>query len=281
VHGTDIGIASSRDRGATWTYRGVVAGLAHEPGHNTFWAPEIVWVEDRCHMFVSYIQGIPTAWEGHPRQIHHYTSNDLVHWQHHGPLLLAGDRAIDACIFPLPQGGYRLWYKNEADASSTWSLESDDLYDWHSPRHVLSTPGGHEGPNVFRLGNVFWLIVDSWSGQLVYRSADLQGWTPAGRILGNDSRRSGTDDLVPGLHADVHVEGDTGYVLYFVHHPGPDQSGRQSSIQLATVTTDGERLICDSSDDSRLALPEPSRAARLMTSSRATAAAGRQAWERG
>ena len=44
VHGTDLGVASSSDGGATWLYRGTLEGLETEWGGNTFWAPEII-----CH----------------------------------------------------------------------------------------------------------------------------------------------------------------------------------------------------------------------------------------
>src|SRR6516225_7791434 len=37
VHGTDIGIATSRDGGRSWLYRGVAQGLNYEPGRNTYW----------------------------------------------------------------------------------------------------------------------------------------------------------------------------------------------------------------------------------------------------
>lgn len=43
-----------------------------EKGHNTFWAPEILWAEGSYHMYVSYITGIPTDWE-YPRLMLHYT----------------------------------------------------------------------------------------------------------------------------------------------------------------------------------------------------------------
>jgi hypothetical protein len=42
VHGSDVGIASSNDGGATWCYRGVL-NLGHEFGRNTFWAPEVIF----------------------------------------------------------------------------------------------------------------------------------------------------------------------------------------------------------------------------------------------
>lgn len=59
VHGTALGVATSRD-GTKWLYRGTLEGLDIEPGHNTFWAPEIIEAEGLYHMYVSYITGIQT-----------------------------------------------------------------------------------------------------------------------------------------------------------------------------------------------------------------------------
>lgn len=48
VHGTALGVATSRD-GTKWLYRGTLEGLDIEPGHNTFWAPEIIEAEGLYH----------------------------------------------------------------------------------------------------------------------------------------------------------------------------------------------------------------------------------------
>ena len=58
------------------------------------------------HVFVSYVRGVPDQWAGHPRHIHHYISEDLVNWDHRGPLALSSDRVIDAAVHPHPGGGY-------------------------------------------------------------------------------------------------------------------------------------------------------------------------------
>ncbi|WP_165953732.1 hypothetical protein [Streptomyces sp. 8K308] len=55
----------------------MVAGLDPHPWRNTPWAPEIVWAEGRYHMFLSYLRGVPSAWEGHARFIRHLVSDDL------------------------------------------------------------------------------------------------------------------------------------------------------------------------------------------------------------
>ncbi|MBE1879028.1 glycosyl hydrolase [Myceligenerans pegani] len=250
VHGTDLGIASSTDGGATWTHRGVVAGLETEAGRNTFWAPEIYDDGATYHMYVSYITGVPTRWAGHPRTIRHYTSPDLVTWEFRSTLDLGSDRVIDACVLPLPGGGYRMWYKDEADHSSTHAADSDDLAIWRPTGQVVGHVP-HEGPNVFELGGWYWMLVDEWAGQRVLRSRDLEHWEPRGRIL--DAPGSATDDGTIGLHADVVVVDDDAWVFYFTH-PGRDPrrtahddayEQRRSSIQVARAHVVDDELRCD------------------------------------
>ncbi|GHB59737.1 hypothetical protein GCM10010306_061610 [Streptomyces umbrinus] len=81
-------------------------------------------------MYVSVIRGVPTQWAGHTRVIRHYTSHDLFSWTYRSTLPLSSDRVIDACVLPLPTGGYRMWYKDEADDAHTYAADSDDLARW-------------------------------------------------------------------------------------------------------------------------------------------------------
>jgi len=109
IHGTSLGVASTADGGATWLYRGTLEGLDIDPGVHTYWAPEIVQIGGTFHMFLSVINGLPSTWSGHPRTIRHYESHDLWHWTYTATLDLSSELVIDACIFPLLNGGWRLW----------------------------------------------------------------------------------------------------------------------------------------------------------------------------
>ncbi|CAM3268031.1 glycosyl hydrolase [Paenibacillus taichungensis] len=247
VHGTDLGVASSADGGQSWTYRGTLTGLEHEWGHNTFWAPEIFWHEGTYHMYVSYIQGVPHDWAGHDRHILHYTSTDLICWTFHGKLVLSSDRVIDACIYPLPNGKFRMWYKDEANSSHTYAADSPDLYQWEVIGPVI-TGRAHEGPNVFRFRDSYWMIVDEWRGQAVYKSDDLEHWEWNSLILDQPGNRE--DDGVIGLHADVVVQNDEAYIFYFTH---PDriegidhasEPARRSSIQAARLDVIDGVMVC-------------------------------------
>lgn len=241
VHGTDLGVASSADGGATWCYRGTLAGLDIEWGRHTYWAPEIIDDGETYHIYVSVIRGVPIQWPGHERQIRHYTSPDLICWSYESTLELSSDYVIDACVAAVPGGGYRMWYKDEADDSHTWAADSDDLFTWQVRGRAV---GGrsHEGPNVFTLGGHHWMLVDEWRGQRVLRSADLDRWEPQGLLL---------DGAVNGLHADVVVRGDDALVFYFTHPgrlPGtPDEAyqSRRSSVHVARLAVVDGQLICD------------------------------------
>ncbi|WDQ30297.1 glycosyl hydrolase [Paenibacillus marchantiae] len=257
VHGTDLGVASSADGGQSWTYRGTLTGLEHEWGHNTFWAPEIFWHEGKYHMYVSYIQGVPHDWAGHDRHILHYTSTDLICWTFHGKLELSSDRVIDACIYPLPNGKFRMWYKDEANSSHTYAADSPDLYQWDVIGPVIAGRA-HEGPNVFRFGDSYWMIVDEWRGQAVYKSDDLENWEWNSLILDQPGNRE--DDGVIGLHADVVVQDDEAYIFYFTHpdrFEGIDHASepaRRSSIQAARLDVIDGVLVCPRNEELQMKL---------------------------
>ena len=103
VHGTDIGIAESKDNGNSWEYIGICKGLEYGEGKNTYWAPEVIRFGELYHMYVSYVPGIPADWN-HPRYILHYTSKNLIDWNFESKLNLSSEKIIDACVFRLPNG---------------------------------------------------------------------------------------------------------------------------------------------------------------------------------
>ncbi|NHN31895.1 glycosyl hydrolase [Paenibacillus agricola] len=260
VHGTDLGVASSADGGQSWLYRGTLAGLELEWGRNTFWAPEVYWHEGVYHMYVSYIQGVPLQWEGHKREILHYTSPDLLQWTFRSRLQLSSERVIDACVHTLPDGRFRMWYKDEDNQSHTYAADSEDLYNWHVVGAVI-TDRAHEGPNVFILSGSYWMIVDEWRGQGVYQSEDGSHWVKNGLILDQPGQRE--DDQAIGLHADVVVQGEHAYIFYFTHperipgQPERTYKERRSSIQVAKLEVIDGKLICDRDAPFGLQLVEP------------------------
>lgn len=252
VHGSDIGIASSHDGGQTWLYRGVLEGLKFERGHNTFWAPEVLWHAGMYHMYASYVPGIPTHWTG-TRHIIHYTSTNLWDWKYESKLALSSDRVIDACVFRMPTGQWRMWYKDETNNAHTYAADSDDLYTWKVVGPAI-TDCRHEGPNVFAWQGYYWMITDPWNGLGVYRSEDCLTWQRQENILGTPGAR--TDDAVKGGHADVLVLNERAYVFYFTHPGRTTQhvetiagvepySHRRTSIQVAELDCVNGIITCD------------------------------------
>lgn len=249
VHGTDIGIAESKDNGNSWEYIGICKGLEYEEGRNTYWAPEIIKHNDLFHMYVSYVPGVPSDWK-HPRYILHYTSQNLIDWHFESKLNLSSDKVIDSCVFPLPQGGYRMWYKDEKHDSHSYYADSDDLYTWEV-KGCAADDVPHEGANVFSLGGKYWLITDCWKGIDVYFSDDLTNWTKQSeRILDKPGIKE--DDGVIANHADVCVCNDKAYIFYFTHPDRKEEmiknnigNERRSSIQVAELEIIDGKLVCD------------------------------------
>ncbi|WP_308467220.1 glycoside hydrolase family protein [Rathayibacter soli] len=153
-----------------------------------YWATEIFDDGVIYHIYVGFIRGVPKQWAGHSLAIRHYTSPDLVNWTFISTLDLESDGVIDACVVELPSGGYRMWFKDEHAGSRTFAADSADLREWHRTGTAVDV-SSHQGPNVFRLGGTWWMILGEWEGPRVLRSEDLIHRHLQGRIL--DEERTG------------------------------------------------------------------------------------------
>ncbi|MET0394092.1 MAG: family 43 glycosylhydrolase [Chitinophagaceae bacterium] len=249
VHGTRIGIAASYNGGADWVYVDT-ADIGYRPDSAyTFWAPEVIRYKNRYHLYLTYVPGIFSDWN-HPREIVHLTSRNLRQWTYQSTLQLANQKVIDACVYALPGGGWRMWYNNEKDGKSIYYADSKDLYHWTDKGKAIAARG--EGPKVFRWKDRYWMLVDVWKGMEIYASDDLQTWTKqTSRIL--EEPGTGTDDQTYGGHADVVVQDDRAYVFYFIHpgrrkdHPAAPGTvaERRSVIQLAELEYKDGMITCD------------------------------------
>jgi hypothetical protein len=261
-HGTEIGIAESRDLGTTWEYVGTLPLKPLDEAYS-FWAPDIVEHEDIFHFFVSYVPGEHTDWGG-DRYILHYRSRDLDSWEYVGRVPLTSDRCIDPTIFRFPDGRWRMWYKDEGAGSATLAVESRDLLTW-SP---VTDPGVSElygeAPKVFRFAGYYWMLKDPNSGLDVYRSEDLEEWSYQGKILDQAGER--IDDGTIGKHPDVVVAGERAFIFYFTHPAGqdfPSRDGvmpfaaRRSSVQVAEILVRDGELVCDRNSAPRVVLDPP------------------------
>jgi predicted GH43/DUF377 family glycosyl hydrolase len=248
VHGTRIGIAESKD-GREWKYLDTT-NINYRPDSGyTFWAPDIIEHKGLYHMYLTYVPGVFSNWN-HPHTIIHLTSNDLLNWQYESTLKLVNEKVIDASVFQLPDGTWRLWYNNEKDGKSIWYADNKDLYNWEDKGKAIAARG--EGPKTFKWQDKYFMIVDAWKGMEVYSSDDLLNWTKqASRILEEPGK--GTDDQAIGGHCDVVVNGDKAYVFYFTH-PGRRKDkpavrnsfdDKRSVVQLAELRYVNNEITCD------------------------------------
>lgn len=228
VHGTDIGIAESTDGGATWTYVGTADinyGKDKHPNDYTYWAPEVIWANDRYHMFVSFVPGIFRDWN-HPREIVHLTSTDGIKWDTIGPVDLESERVIDAAVIQLPGGQWRMWYKDEQKEKSLCYADSPDLTTWHPKGNAVTDFNG-EGPKVVNWQGTYWLIADCWrNGMRVWSSDDCLNWTLQ-------------EEALIGNHGDVVVSGDRAWWFYFIDR----RRAHIDVVELAVI--DGKLLAGD------------------------------------
>jgi hypothetical protein len=242
VHGTPIGIATSED-GATWKYLGVAK--INDPGavsDVTWWAPAVIEHNGLYHMYVVYVPGTFADGWNHPREIVHCTSRDLVNWDYQATLPLSSHKVIDPGVLHLPDGTWRMWYKDEADGSSCHYADSRDLETWIDGARVagLSDAGG-EAPLPFHWKGSYWLMRDITGGRhglALYRSDDALAWVRVGTLL--QAPGTGPDDKAVGHHPEVIISNDRAYLFYFTH-PGSDGgsavegSARRSSIQVVEL----------------------------------------------
>lgn len=247
VHGTPIGIAESSD-GAHWKYK-TNCNINYSVKDVTYWAPDVILYKGKYHMYLTIVPGIFEDWK-HPRYIIHLTSKNLIDWNFESKLRLASERCIDASVFQLPEGNWRMYYNNENDGKSIYYADSKDLYNWtDSGKKVVKDRG--EGPKVFRWKDKNWMVNDAWRGLGVYSSDDFVNWNRQEKNI-LQIPGTGPDDKVIGGHPDVVVNGDKAYVFYFTH-PGriPENKGidnyetRRSSIQVAELEYINGEIVCN------------------------------------
>jgi GH43 family beta-xylosidase len=259
VHGTPIGIAESVDGGATWKYRGT-ADIGFSKGEDTYWAPDVIEHDGTYHMYLTYVPGIFADWNA-SRDIIHLTSKDLLGWKYQSTLKLSSNRVIDASVFRLSDGTWRMWYNNEVDRKSIYYADSKNLYDWQDKGKAVGARG--EGPKVFRWKDHIWMVVDVWDGLSVYRSEDGSIWQLQQKNLLKQPG-TGQDDQVKGGHPHVVVSRDRAYLFYFTHpgRRGPDANKdtyeqRRSSIQVVELKFEDGWLACDRDKPTYISLDRP------------------------
>lgn len=257
-HATSLGAASSNDGGVNWTYRGRLQGLEWEPGRNTFWAPDIVWMGDHYQALITYVHGIGPRWQG-DRQLLRYRSNDLFHWELIGAVQgLESTRSLDGCLYRMPDQMWGLWYKDEIIDRTCFAV-GDEQFRFQKIGVFDPDLVAAEGPDVFAWRGSHWLLADDLGGTgglRVYRSDDCRNWRKQPCILGTSGTRS--EDVGPAKHAEVVVSGDNAYVFYWTSRDqGSHEDARQLCVlQVAKLQMIDGQLACDRNADFELNLAD-------------------------
>lgn len=261
VHGTKIGIATSRD-GFRWSYQGT-ADLPRQCTGETSWAPELYYERGVYHMWLTVVPGIFHRWgvPGAEAHIAHLTSKDLSDWTCEKTVELDAARIIDASVVKIGPT-YRMWYKDENAGSLIMAADSTDLRNWTKvPGGPVSATRG-EGPKVFRFKGHYWLIADAWKGLMVLRSEDALHWTQQDGFILSQPGRAPTD-MAAGQHPDVVVNGDRAFIYYFVHQRNEPQAKddpywyQRSAIQVAELKYENGMLSVDREAKVRARLKAP------------------------
>ena len=95
-------------------------------------------------MFLAFVPGIFDNWN-HPREIVHLTSKDGIKWTTIGKIDLKSNKVIDPCVIQIPNGDWRMFYKDEARPHKRLLCgDSHDLYTWEAKGNVVASPIGME-----------------------------------------------------------------------------------------------------------------------------------------
>lgn len=260
VHGTAVGVASSDDGGLNWTYRGTL-DLNYEPGHNTYWAPDMYYEDSTYHLFVSFVRGIPTQHYDDEHDILLFTGASMWDLSFKQVIDLQSDRVIDPSVIKLADDTYRMWFKHENAGYTTHYADSKDLLNWVPKGQAVDTTMC-EGANVFNWQGSYWMITDPWYGIELYRSDDAKNWEKQGVILDEIGQRK--DDSGQGHHADVVPAGEYAYIFYHCNPEGRfgpntswdkiDYRQRRSVIQVARLRLENNEVVCDRDEPFALVL---------------------------
>jgi hypothetical protein len=145
---------------------------------------------------------------------------------------------IDPEVIQMPNGTWRMWYKDEAHGSDIMVAESKDLKHWKTSDKPAAK-GPMEGPIVFHFKGYYWLITDVHHGMRVYRSKKAQHWIKQGLILAPPGTKRPFDNA-QGSHGDVVITEGRAYIFYFTQ----PYHKRKGYIQVGQLLVKNGTLVC-------------------------------------
>jgi hypothetical protein len=237
---TDIGLASTPDKGKTWIYRGVAEGVdlpvryrnASEPstrppaadsqmyGGATWWRPAVVRHNGTYHGFWVYNPDPGLGMGAGAMKIVHYTSKNLKHWEY--AEIARGDPvAYDSDVFKVVRGTppVESWLlfstmqgRNMSDGVPK-PLQSTSLYNWTECTDARELVNVGEGPHV--TGSELNDATSAWNGYA------WLNWEGGGVARSSDKGRSWQVQN-DGKKGTLFVPGTSGGILdCFGAHQGP------------------------------------------------------------
>jgi beta-xylosidase len=257
VHGTRIGIAKSLDNGISWQYQGIAN--IDSTLIPTQWAPDILFHNDKYHMYLTNVTGVFSDW-GHPSYIVHLTSTDLKDWTYNSQLKLNSNKVIDADVIQIEANKWIMLYNDGGDNKSIYYAESEDLYNWTDKKKLPKINEQCEAPVSFYWQQKWWLLTDEWKGLAVYFSKDAKNWERQEGANLLSMPGTGIDDKTIGGHPDVVVSGDKAFLFYFTHPLRNSKLGwaeyaqRRSVIQVVELKYVNGQLQCDRNSNTHLFL---------------------------
>jgi len=267
---TDLGMASTPDKGKTWVYRGVAQGLdipvadrldppftegsTQMYGAATWWRP-CVYYDERTALYHGFFVYWSIAVPYPKTSLVHYTSSNVSHWKFEG-FVRRNKKGYDSAVTRLSSGKYLL-VSVGGDA-----LESDDLYTWRPSNNSV----GHvdEGAHFSRFSNSLWLNVEPRCGPPA-----TPDWRPSQGRNCNPNIRKSTDGGAswqtqtqllfngPGVRrfdeywafqGPLVPQGDDLYVMYFTQLTvntslEPGVHTQRSMLQVAKVTQQHDGVV--------------------------------------
>lgn len=270
--GTPIGVLSSENLN-DWEFLGYCSfdGTQGKPDNETtHWAPGVIAVGEKLHMFATYKNSAEPPWGG-DGVIRHYVapaSDPVNGWKLADIPTFQQPDPIDVSLIKVGDL-FHAYYRVGKGGGIHWAT-SKDLSTWENhgacPGELNAKDRGfgyQEAPYVFSLGDRYWMVTDPHEGLAVFHSPDAVHWTQQNRILRDPGNRE--EDHTLARHPSVAVVDNRAFIFYHTEpnrpYPSPPAEKRTinqkiSFLQMAELQLTDGNLTCNRDAPIRLSQPD-------------------------